>query len=63
LAPKITELCFGFVIFGAKILYKKRVCKTLMKLTPGSPSGSFAPAKDQFNTQLQISNYTEGSHT
>jgi len=25
---------FGFLIFGAKILYKKHVHKTLMKLTP-----------------------------
>jgi len=26
-------ITFGFVIFGAKILYKKRARKTLMKLT------------------------------
>jgi hypothetical protein len=32
LAPKITKLCFGLEIFGAKILYKKRVHKMLMKL-------------------------------
>jgi hypothetical protein len=34
LVPKITKLCFGFEIFGAKILYKICVSKTLMKLTP-----------------------------
>jgi len=34
LAPKITKLCFGFEILAPKILYKKCVCKTLMKLTP-----------------------------
>ncbi len=35
LAPKISKLGFGLVIFGVKILYEKLECKTLMKLTPG----------------------------
>jgi hypothetical protein len=34
LAEKITKLRCEFEIFGAKILYKKRARKTLMKLTP-----------------------------
>jgi len=34
LAPKITKLCFGFVIFGATISCEKRARKMLMKLTP-----------------------------
>jgi len=36
LVPKITNLCFGIETFWRqKIVYKKRVCKTLMKLTAG----------------------------
>jgi len=37
-AKKLQSECFSFVIFGAKILYEKRVCKTLMKLTAGMPN-------------------------
>jgi len=33
LAPKITKLCFGFEIFGAKVSYQKHAHITLMKLT------------------------------
>jgi hypothetical protein len=32
---KISNPKASFAVFGAKILYKKCVCKTLMKLTPG----------------------------
>jgi len=32
---KISNPKHSFVIFGAKILYKKRARKMLMKLTPG----------------------------
>jgi len=35
LTPKITKLCFGLEIFGAKISYEKCLSKTLMKLTAG----------------------------
>jgi len=34
----ISLVTFGFVIFGAKILFEKRACKTLMKLTSLKPS-------------------------
>jgi len=37
LAPKITNLCFGFEIFAPKILYEKAARKTLMKLTSDNP--------------------------
>jgi len=33
---------FGFVIFGAKNLYEKHMCKTLMKLTPGVTKLSYS---------------------
>jgi len=36
--PKTTKLAIGFEILAPKILYKKRVRKTLMKFTPGLPS-------------------------
>jgi len=36
LLPKSLKAeCFSFVFFGAKILYKKRARKTLVKLTTG----------------------------
>jgi len=38
----ISPFTFGFVIFGAKILYEKRARKSLMKLTvAGSPIDTF----------------------
>jgi len=49
---------FRFVIFGAKILYEKRVRKTLMNLTPdtrnmASDLGdvSFVPFPETFSTK------------
>jgi len=36
--PKISNPKASFVVFGTKILYKKRALKTLMKLTPVVPN-------------------------
>jgi len=48
-SQKISNPKHSFVIFGAKILYKKCVRKTLMKSTPGSVS-----LKEEILGQAQI---------
>ncbi len=40
LVPKIIKLYLGLKFFGAKILYKKRTRKPLMKLTADIISGT-----------------------
>jgi hypothetical protein len=51
---------FGFVIFGAKILYEKGARKVLMKLTPGVDFTNIPAAfirKDPKSAKIQSSHY------
>jgi len=56
---KITKLCFGFEIFGAKILYEKQARKTLMKLTLGRSS---AKCSESANLSLRTKSNFHGKN-
>jgi len=45
---------FGFVIFGAKILYEKHAPKTLMKLTPIGLNSKLRSSESSFSKALSV---------
>jgi len=52
-----SQVTFGFVIFGAKILYEKCAHKTLMKLTP--VDNLWAWGQTNLNKRINLSNEVE----